>query len=382
MTPAVTPQADTGLLSPQEFAGRIRAKYPGAYDSLSDDELTQRTLKKYPQYGGQVNLASSSPGNLKPPTMHRSFLVGDPDKDPDSRAVQMEPLTNLVKGFASASAPVIAHRVLQKTAPSLVPRGDMYEGETSLKDLPEAMGKTFAGAMVGPLAGEPLAGEVSPEQDAAPPPRLVDQVKAQSQPGMAMRVGKVLANRVPGVKLGGDLLDAVRGPDVPEPEPPPPPANWGQGKFGTPVDQWGSRIPEVARPARPAPAWQANPQPATEVPSILNRQPYAQAARPRLLDQVSEASAPPEEVPPSVNDVPQQEWDEGTSIDTRVENTPREDAGYDVNDVPADEWNLGSYMESGVEGTPRAEMMPGLLESLRIIEAAKAKGVRPQWTPE
>jgi hypothetical protein len=32
------------------FAAMIRAKYPGAYDDLSDDDLARKTLAKYPQY--------------------------------------------------------------------------------------------------------------------------------------------------------------------------------------------------------------------------------------------------------------------------------------------------------------------------------------------
>lgn len=45
-------------MTPQEFANKIRTKYPGAYDSLSDEELTQRIINKYPEYKSQVNLES------------------------------------------------------------------------------------------------------------------------------------------------------------------------------------------------------------------------------------------------------------------------------------------------------------------------------------
>lgn len=41
-------------MTPHEFAVRIRAKYPGSYDQLSDDDLTGRVLAKYPQYRKMV----------------------------------------------------------------------------------------------------------------------------------------------------------------------------------------------------------------------------------------------------------------------------------------------------------------------------------------
>lgn len=48
-------------LTAQEFAAKVRAKYPGEYDSLSDQELTQRVLKKYPEYGPHVDLETVTP---------------------------------------------------------------------------------------------------------------------------------------------------------------------------------------------------------------------------------------------------------------------------------------------------------------------------------
>jgi len=47
-------------MNPQEFAQKIRAKYPGAYDSISDDELTQKVIAKYPVYASQVKTQPQS----------------------------------------------------------------------------------------------------------------------------------------------------------------------------------------------------------------------------------------------------------------------------------------------------------------------------------
>jgi hypothetical protein len=44
-------------MTPQDFAARVRAKYPGAYDGMGDDELTQKVVAKYPQYQSQIKQA-------------------------------------------------------------------------------------------------------------------------------------------------------------------------------------------------------------------------------------------------------------------------------------------------------------------------------------
>lgn len=41
-------------MNPQEFASKIRAKYPGAYDSIDDVTLSQKMIAKYPVYQSQV----------------------------------------------------------------------------------------------------------------------------------------------------------------------------------------------------------------------------------------------------------------------------------------------------------------------------------------
>jgi hypothetical protein len=46
-------------LSPQDFAAKIRAKYPGAYDSLSDADLTAKVVAKHPEYQSVVGASNS-----------------------------------------------------------------------------------------------------------------------------------------------------------------------------------------------------------------------------------------------------------------------------------------------------------------------------------
>lgn len=50
------------LMTPQEFAGKVRAKYPGAYDNIPDSDLVTKVVSKYPAYGGQVDLAKPFTG--------------------------------------------------------------------------------------------------------------------------------------------------------------------------------------------------------------------------------------------------------------------------------------------------------------------------------
>jgi hypothetical protein len=41
-------------MNPQQFAAKIRAAHPGAYDDIKDEDLTSRVLQKFPQYSDMV----------------------------------------------------------------------------------------------------------------------------------------------------------------------------------------------------------------------------------------------------------------------------------------------------------------------------------------
>lgn len=45
----------------KEFASKVRAAHPGAYDKLSDEVLADRVLRKFPQYKSQIDDPSYSP---------------------------------------------------------------------------------------------------------------------------------------------------------------------------------------------------------------------------------------------------------------------------------------------------------------------------------
>ena len=44
-------------MTPEEFAKKIRERYPGAYDKIDDIELSRKVVQKHPVYRGQVNFA-------------------------------------------------------------------------------------------------------------------------------------------------------------------------------------------------------------------------------------------------------------------------------------------------------------------------------------
>src|SRR5271157_1860860 len=50
------PPEQPSLLNSQQFAAKIRAKYPGAYDDIADDDLTRRVVAKYPEYSASVKV--------------------------------------------------------------------------------------------------------------------------------------------------------------------------------------------------------------------------------------------------------------------------------------------------------------------------------------
>lgn len=47
--------------TPQQFAARIRAKHPGAYDDMNDNELTMSVINKHPEYRDLVNAQAKEP---------------------------------------------------------------------------------------------------------------------------------------------------------------------------------------------------------------------------------------------------------------------------------------------------------------------------------
>lgn len=177
----------------------------------------------------------------------RGFLANLADKLPGSADTGLKGAVNHLgdtwdavgKPIADVSAPVIAGQLYKK-----------FTGQPNeVKELPGKMVTAFA------LSGEPegdIEAGARPKVDATP--------EAASEPGMLSRtweVAKRRAGHIPGVQAVKDINYVVRGEGGP-PTPPGPPAPsvpdfYGKGQYGTPVDQWGSRIPQAENPGAPLP---------------------------------------------------------------------------------------------------------------------------------
>src|SRR5215469_3164383 len=103
------------------LAQMIRAKYPGAYDDLSDTELEQKILAKYPQYSDLPRTQTipgapdGLPGVPKPAnpilgenTVSRSRMIPGPGggfpQDYSMTEAQAEKGQNLVNGVLGTAA--------------------------------------------------------------------------------------------------------------------------------------------------------------------------------------------------------------------------------------------------------------------------------------
>jgi len=76
-----------------QFAAKVRAKYPGAYDHLSDQEIVQRVVTKYPQY--KEHIASYAPTQFE---KERGVGAEDEDNDRGFFGQARGALSDIVKG--------------------------------------------------------------------------------------------------------------------------------------------------------------------------------------------------------------------------------------------------------------------------------------------
>ena len=172
------------------------------------------------------------------PAPEKNYLLGGEPVKPIN-----ESLNDAIKGtvtgigHTAAMAPVALHRMMQRHG--IAPQGDIYPGEHTTEQIEN---QDLPNAALTVLGGEPEEGgvPVGAENPKAIPIRSAEPATA-AQPGMAMRVGKVLAHKIPGVKLASDLVGAIKGPEAPavppvRPIPPPP-------DFGTPQELRGTYIP-------------------------------------------------------------------------------------------------------------------------------------------
>lgn len=168
-----------GQMDERAFAGRIRAKHPGAYDSLDDGELSRRVLNKYPEYRPHVRLSDSA---LRPTVT--SSVVEDFDSSQEPAAgvegfkpIEFQPfdesdLSTLQRGAVAAAQvggvntaprPSISNRLQGKPVTITVAREDgrLPDADALSDAMLEAMGALDVGRRFRAEVGRPIA---TPEQ--------------------------------------------------------------------------------------------------------------------------------------------------------------------------------------------------------------------------
>ena len=112
-------------MTPQEFASKIKTKYP-QYASMDDNELTQKMVQKYPQYQSQIE--SPKPQGMmgqisslldKPEQMSRQGLGQLAGMVPQGKVTGNLPM-DLLRG-----TPKIAADTMAQVAPGFVSKGSM-----------------------------------------------------------------------------------------------------------------------------------------------------------------------------------------------------------------------------------------------------------------
>jgi hypothetical protein len=64
-------------MTPQEFATKIRQKYPGSYDGVPDEDLAKRVIAKYPVYASQVKFPEAPKKSLGQRVLDAGTKVAD-----------------------------------------------------------------------------------------------------------------------------------------------------------------------------------------------------------------------------------------------------------------------------------------------------------------
>ena len=112
-----------GPLTTQQFAAKIRAKFPGSYDDLSDADLSNKVLAKYPQYQTQVAITPMA-------VAHANSVCQRPHRHP--RNLAQRPVL-------SKDLPRIRIRRVDSTSARTVPQAT-FSARKTLTTIPQIRG--------------------------------------------------------------------------------------------------------------------------------------------------------------------------------------------------------------------------------------------------
>jgi len=159
--------------------------------------------------------------------MHPSFLLGNPDHDATPQPIG-EVAKGMIRNVADVTAPVIAHRVGQRAG--LLPKGDLYQHEGELKDVPGKATMMMLGGLEGPEAEAAASRIASPAE--ATGPSAISRVGSFA--------GRESRSRVP--FLSRSIAKPTIARAMPAPIPETNGIPWGSGGQG-PIDLRGRIIP-------------------------------------------------------------------------------------------------------------------------------------------
>lgn len=115
-------------MNPNEFATKIRQKYPGAYDHVDDVTLSKKIVDKYPEYSNQVSFENPSmlsrgwDALQKPEQLSRQGLQQIAQFIPEGK------ITGNKFGDIARGTPRIIADTIAEAAPGFVSRGSIVAG--------------------------------------------------------------------------------------------------------------------------------------------------------------------------------------------------------------------------------------------------------------
>lgn len=253
--------------SPAEFAKKVRDANPGAYDDLSDDDLTSRVLTKHPEYADMVDRPASA--EITTPAAARIANVvkakgGNPEES------GWDYVKAVGKGVAGAfgiptKVPETAGELLSATS-AVIPNiyGQIQQGVQMVEGIadaarrakaaPSASRAVQAGVSGVPMVGAPLAAVAGPAIT------------------YAEGTAPTHAENVAAVEGGATLATVIAAPKV-------------IGKVGRMAEARAARIANIEAARGVEPGTAETPQTTPEEVALANRAGEAQAiAKPRLSD--------------------------------------------------------------------------------------------------
>lgn len=205
-------------MTPQEFAAKIKAKYP-QYQNVDDVELTQKVIAKYPVYGSQVKLQEAPQKDLLEKTgevVNKIFpgkklgeaigtsvasigrsLAGDTQGAKDIIDTQVSPkevagdLANIVATTASTAGAGLSGGLIKKALSSAVAGAGMFGGQAASED--ESVKEIAKSAAKGAATGAVTSGALSTAEKLFSQARFIPERLIRSATGQSKK--EILAGK-------------------------------------------------------------------------------------------------------------------------------------------------------------------------------------------